>query len=49
MRFVLDIGRTDPAVFVAVFFILLLVGTASFTVPLLRVARIDPIRILRRE
>ena len=48
-RFVLDIGRADPAVFVAVFFILLLVGTASFTVPLLRVARIDPIRILRRE
>ena len=48
-RFVFDVGSANAAVFVAVFFTLIVVGSAALTVPLLRVARIDPIRILRRE
>src|SRR5262249_18757557 len=48
-RFVFDVGQANAGVFFAVFLVLIVVGSATSAVPLLRAVRIDPIRILRRE
>jgi putative ABC transport system permease protein len=48
-RFVIDVGRVNAAVFSAVFVISVAVGAGALVIPALRAARIDPLRILRRE
>jgi putative ABC transport system permease protein len=48
-RFVIDVGHVNASVFSAVLLISLAVGAGALTIPALRAARIDPLRILRRE
>jgi putative ABC transport system permease protein len=48
-QFIFDVGPLSASLYAAVLSILLTVGVVAVAIPALRVARIDPIRVLRGE